>query len=303
MSDLPLKGDPGATAPTTSALQRGGSAVAFALATIALFVVYGNARESADDPIDRQIVVDSAEVAAWAGENQALAAAAPDGDLAAAWIRDEALYREALGLGLHLSDTIVRRRIIQKMLFSLVEGRPLPRPTDADLVAWIADNPERYQEPARASLEHVYVGPEAEVGERDIERVRDALARGEDWRTLGRDFIRGREFSMRSRRQMASVFGDRFGGEVIGLDLNVWSGPFNSAFGPHFVRVTERQEPRLGLLSEVRRDAERDYLDNLRRTIATTAISELMARYDVTIEEAHENSEGYDLDIPPLPRL
>jgi len=75
-------------------------------------------------------------------------------------VKEEILYREALALGLSEDDTIIRRRLAQKMEF-LSEGLIDPgAPSDADLETYLAANPEQFQEPARLSFEHVYLNPE-----------------------------------------------------------------------------------------------------------------------------------------------
>jgi len=48
-------------------------------------------------------------------------------------VTEEILYREALRLGLDRDDTIVRRRLAQKITFMLEDGAAVPLPTDSEL--------------------------------------------------------------------------------------------------------------------------------------------------------------------------
>ena len=71
-------------------------------------------------------------------------------------IREEILYREALALGLDRDDTIVKRRMAQKMQF-LAEGVAAQRePTTDELQTWFAGHTDLFKMPARISFRHLY---------------------------------------------------------------------------------------------------------------------------------------------------
>ncbi len=63
-----------------------------------------------------------------------------------AWIRDEALYREAQRLGLAEGDEIVRRHLVEKMEL-LLRATPPPEPAATELEAYRAAHAERYSQP------------------------------------------------------------------------------------------------------------------------------------------------------------
>ena len=63
------------------------------------------------------------------------------------YLREEVFYREALALGLDKDDTIVRRRMRQKLEFLAGDATSIVAPTDLELQAWL----ERHgQVPRRA---------------------------------------------------------------------------------------------------------------------------------------------------------
>jgi len=76
----------------------------------------------------------------FAGENRRQPT---DEDLKAllfAYVEEQALMREAQRLGLGNDDTIIRRRLAQKMRF-LIEDVDVPKePDEATLNAWFKDN-------------------------------------------------------------------------------------------------------------------------------------------------------------------
>src|SRR5262249_38134804 len=59
-------------------------------------------------------------------------------------LRQEILYREALQLGLDKNDTIVKRRLAQKMDFLAEEVAALREPTPDELQTWFKKNEALY---------------------------------------------------------------------------------------------------------------------------------------------------------------
>jgi len=68
---------------------------------------------------------------------------------------EEIAYREAVALGLDAEDTIVRRRMRQKLEFLAEESEASEEPTDAELATWLREHAPRYQLPARISFRQV----------------------------------------------------------------------------------------------------------------------------------------------------
>ena len=71
-------------------------------------------------------------------------------------IREEVLYREALALGLDKDDTIVKRRLAQKMEFLAEDVSALREPSLNELRNWIAKHSERFALPSRIWFHHLY---------------------------------------------------------------------------------------------------------------------------------------------------
>ncbi len=63
-----------------------------------------------------------------------------------AYVKESVMYREALALGLDKNDTIVRRRLVQKLEFlsqDLIQPDP---PSDDELRSWFERNSDRYHD-------------------------------------------------------------------------------------------------------------------------------------------------------------
>ena len=71
-------------------------------------------------------------------------------------IREEILYREALALGLERGDTIIKRRLAQKMAFLADDLSAVRTPSVEDLRAWYSRNSALFVDPGRRSFRHLY---------------------------------------------------------------------------------------------------------------------------------------------------
>jgi transposase-like protein len=60
-------------------------------------------------------------------------------------VREEVLYREALAMGLDKDDTIVKRRMAQKMQFLAEDVAAAYQPTTAELQAWYEKNSDKFK--------------------------------------------------------------------------------------------------------------------------------------------------------------
>ena len=75
-------------------------------------------------------------------------------------VREEVLYREALAIGLDKDDTIVKRRMAQKMQFLAEDVAAAHEPSTAELKAWFQKNSDKFALPSRYSFRHLYFSPD-----------------------------------------------------------------------------------------------------------------------------------------------
>ncbi|MGE0625330.1 MAG: peptidyl-prolyl cis-trans isomerase [Pseudomonadales bacterium] len=198
------------------------------------------------------------------------------------WLREEIFYREAVKLGLDQDDTIIRRRLAQKLTFLNEDLANTEEPADADLTAYFEANAADYRVPERFSFEHRYFS-----GDRRNDAEADARAALQDADVTGDPFILQRSYAERSAREIADLFGADFARALGTLDTGRpedWQGPIPSAYGWHLIRLTARTPSRDPLMAEVRDAVRRDYLQARRRDANETFYRTLRARYDVHVE-------------------
>ena len=259
------------------------------------------------DAESRTIVVNRAQVIRladlWSAQIGRLPTVAELDSLVEDHVREEILVREAIRTGLDQDDTIVRRRLAQKMSFLVEDTAVAEAVPEDDLREYFEENAERYGEPRRFTLRHVYVSPDRRGSDEEaltaaagiLEQLQaegnDAAPENTLWRRLGDPFMLRREYGRRTAEDLAELFGGAFVDALDALPIGDWAGPVESAYGYHIVRLSVRTEAQPAVFEDVRRrvldDAQRDARDAANRA----AHEGLRERYRIEIAEIDFVSE------------
>ncbi len=167
-------------------------------------------------------------------------------------VREEVYYRGALALGLDRNDTIVRRRMRQKMEFLLDTGGFLQEPAEGELDAYFAANLEFYRSKPRLAFAQIYLGeaPAAEMVSNSLGALRsDPPA---DPATLGERSFLPTQLGLSPPAAVDGVFGTGFFDLVAELSPGQWAGPVVSTYGAHLVRILDTLPARTPPLEEIR---------------------------------------------------
>ena len=141
------------------------------------------------------------------------------------WIRKEIYYREAMRLRLDEGDTIIRRRLVQKLEFITEDTAENEIPDYSSKLSYFKTHPEKYRIPANYTFSHIYFSDGAEAPPDRIDRAMEALSMGTNWRELGDAFMLSPSYAERNVKEIISLFGAEFAGKTIRLPLNEWTGP------------------------------------------------------------------------------
>ena len=203
--------------------------------------------------------------------------------LVTAHIREEVLCREALALGLDRDDTIVRRRLAQKMEFLTDDIASTAEPDAGALRKFFEENAARYAKPAQVSFRHVYFSAEKRGAKVDA-AAREALAAlvaGANDDSMGDAFLHGFEFAEREMQEITALFGGEFAARIAALREGEWSGPVASSYGLHLVRLDARGASQPASFDLVRATVVRDFNEERRRTANREVFEKLRERYQV----------------------
>jgi hypothetical protein len=212
------------------------------------------------------------------------------------YIRDEVLYREAVAMGLDRDDTIVRRRLRQKLEFLTEETAEMAAPSDEELQTFLQQHLDAFRVEPRLAFRHIYLSRDrrGDAANAAARQLLLQLTRGDaamDPTVLGDPFLLPPEVALASRSEIARLFGDAFATQLQHLELGRWTGPIESAYGLHLVFVRERVDGRIPALAEVREAVQREWLAARRKAVNEQFYQRLRARYTVTVEQPQAASD------------
>ena len=204
------------------------------------------------------------------------------------YIRDEVFYREGRRAGMDRDDVIIRRRVRQKMEF-LVEEMSEPEPSDQQLAAYLASNPERFRAEDQITFHQVFLSAtqRANTIESDSKQIGSVLARADgtmDTAALGDPFLLGEVFRGVSPSEVTSIFGDDFSKRIAVMETGRWQGPVFSSFGQHFVFISERISGGPPQLDAVRPAVRREWANARRLEAERKLYASLRERYEIVVE-------------------
>jgi peptidyl-prolyl cis-trans isomerase C len=207
-----------------------------------------------------------------------------------AQVKEEVLVREALAMGLDREDTIVRRRLAQKLEFLINDVAGGREPSAVELAAFFRARQEGYRAPSLVSFAQIYFSRErrAATARDDAEAVLARLAEGvpaDAAAMAGDGFLPGAAFAEQRPADVAAIFGPDFAAAVERLPVGSWQGPIASAYGWHLVRLEARLDPPPPTLSTVAARVRDDWLAEQRRLANEAVLAQLRERYAVTIED------------------
>ena len=163
-------------------------------------------------------------------------------------VGEQLLAREAEAMGLGENDTIIRRRLAQKLKFVIEDTAQLTEPTDKELRQYYANHAASFATPGTVSFKQIYFNPEQRKEPAiDATTVLAKMASGgEGDPAIGDRLLLGDDFERVENPALSAMFGADFANAVFALEPGVWKGPIKSGYGLHLVMVTEHTptEPR-----------------------------------------------------------
>lgn len=200
-------------------------------------------------------------------------------------VREEALVREAERLGLATGDTVVRRRLAQKMTELIHDTVELDDPDEATLKTWFAANPDRFTAPQRRTFAHIFFTGNAAANGQRIAAAMQQLDAGAAWQQLGDAFIEKRSYSDLNQGEVSRIFGRNFAASLFQAKPRLWQGPVASALGTHLIRVVSVTASEPARFDSQRPAILAAYREEQRRKANEEAIDAVLSRYAVNITE------------------
>src|SRR5262245_44073189 len=172
-------------------------------------------------------------------------------------VKEEVLYREGLVMGLDKDDTIVKRRMAQKVQFLSEDVAAAHEPSTADLKAWFEKNPDKFALPSRFSFRHVYFSPDKR-GTNAHDDAANLLTRiagqpedSPQITSVADRFMFQDYYGDRPPSAIAKEFGPQFAVALEKVKPGSWRGPIESGYGWHLVFVDTVIPGRIPAFEEV----------------------------------------------------
>jgi hypothetical protein len=203
-------------------------------------------------------------------------------------IREEVYYREALKMGLDQDDTIIRRRLRQKLEFLAATIAEAVEPTDEELNEHLQANAEDFREPEYVTLRSIYFDQDKRRDEVNndatfaLEQLNESPS--ESWEDLGDATRLPHRLEMVSLQRIHKTFGLDFTLAVIELPVGEWSGPIASNFGVHLVLLEERIPGEVAPLDEVRKEVLTEWAYKRKQEIQEEFYQTMLEQYEIVYE-------------------
>jgi peptidyl-prolyl cis-trans isomerase C len=266
----------------------------FLLIGALLFGLYSLLNPQEVDVADNRIVVSSGDIerlsANWEKKLQRPPTAEELQALVDAYIREEVYYREAIALGLDQDDTVLRRRMMQKMEFLTNDLADLANPDEATLKQYLLENKSKYELPARISFSHIYFS----YGKRGDQIFGDAATALNEIRSnadpdaisfeSGDPFMHQSALTLEEPYEIARLFGQQFAEQLFQLEAEGWQGPLESSYGLHLVRISEKVATRMPEQVAVIEKVRADWMLEQRQKANSEIYRRFKQRYEIVVE-------------------
>jgi len=214
-----------------------------------------------------------------------------------AYVKETVLYQQALAMGLDRDDTIVRRRLAQKLEFLTRDLTEIASPSKEEIRTYFEANRKRYQTPVYLSFTHVYFSPDKR-GDQTVQDARQSLAElagkdasAQNIKETGDAFMLQQYYPEKTEQEISRLFGNEFSQETFELPVGQWTGPVRSGYGLHLVYVHDRIESTMPRLADIQETVLEDWASDKRREVDEKFYASLLSRYKVVIEEKEQGEK------------
>ena len=219
-------------------------------------------------------------------------------------IKEEVLYREGLAMGLDKDDTIVKRRMAQKVQFLSEDIAAAHEPSTAELKPWFEKHTGKFALPGRYSFRHVYFSPDKR-GKNAFNDAGQALTKiaqqPEDSPLIASAdrFMFQDYYGDRTPSAIAKEFGPQFAVALEKLKPGSWQGPIESGFGWHLVFVDTVIPGRLPAFEEVESEVKIAWLGDQKAQAWQKAYQQMRTKYTVLLPAPPDKQTASAPALPP----
>lgn len=249
----------------------------FLVIGLALFIADSRIPENRDEIIVTAALRDRLATL-WTTQTGLVATEAELNSLVDNWLKEEILYREALRMGLDREDSIIRRRLVQKLGF-IAESETIPTPEEGELEDFYRENINEYTLPVRYSFRHLYFQQRA-AAENALARINEGAAAQE----YGEPTMLNPAYVYRSALDLNAAFGAGFAGQLETVAAGGWQGPVQSGFGFHLVWTDTIHPTEVTPFDGIRQQVLQDFQRARQLQARDAYVENLLEEYTIVVE-------------------
>jgi hypothetical protein len=219
-------------------------------------------------------------------------------------VQEEILHREGLAMGLDSDDTIVKRRMAQKMQFLAADVASTHEPSTEELQAWCAKKGDKFALSSRIAFHDIFFGfdKRGQNAQTNVSALAKLNGKPEDSplaESLADSFIFQDYYADRAPEQLAKEFGPSFAVAIEKLKPGSWPGPRESGYGWHLIFIDSIIPGRIPRLEEVEPDVKTTWLAYQKEKACHEAYAKMRSKYSVLLPELPDQQSP----PPPVPMV
>jgi peptidyl-prolyl cis-trans isomerase C len=269
--------------------------VHFLLIGAGIYVLYGMFGAGTDENDERTVTVTSGNIQALSDQWRRTWNRPPTEEELANIVRNFArmkvLHREALAMGLDKGDTVIERRLAQKVEF-LAKGLITPEePSDEILIDRYTENQDRFKQPDLYTITQIFFDPDkrGRTTDRDAKAMLDELVALDKLPSNisehGDRLMLENYYPSVTLLELDKRFGPGFAEEIVKLQPGSWQGPVRSGFGIHLVLVNDVVIFPPPAFEDIKEQLIEEWMTEQINELSERFIDGLISRYEVIVEE------------------
>jgi len=200
-------------------------------------------------------------------------------------IREDLAFEHGVQMGLVENDSIIKRRVKQKIEFMLNDSIAGIEPSKEELQGYLDAHKETYMIEPIFDFEHIYINPEKhENTDAYIAKLKMHILNN-IYNDSGDSIMLEREFTQISTAQVARLFGRKFAKSLDDITPGSWQGPVQSGYGLHLVKIDTKIPAHAATLDELGTTIKRDYRNDAQKKAIDSFYEELKTQYTVTVAQ------------------
>jgi parvulin-like peptidyl-prolyl cis-trans isomerase-like protein len=209
-------------------------------------------------------------------------------NLATNLLEEELFAREARALGLDENDTIVRRRLAQKLDFLVNDTSRIAEPSEADLQRFYAEHADLFETVPTISFRHIYFSHAKRTdAQGDAKAALVLIANGDTPPgDIGDSLLVDAEFNDIDLQTVSNLFGPDFAKAAFVMTPGKWEGPVPSGFGLHLVQVTKSRPAEARPFETARKEVVSEWRRQKELEIRAAYVAKLKEKYGVDIDDS-----------------